>query len=147
MSFNDVTIINALAAHLEAATPPTGYTLRKVHAYPPDNLAVVPAAVIVPADDIINYGAANRQITLNLAVTLYLNPQADLARKYQDLMTWRTWLRDSLINGVTLNGTDAVAQASVTGTSIGNDQWADQDYLTVTATVEISAVEAINASA
>lgn len=147
MSFNDVTVINALAAHLEAATPPTGYTLRKVHAYPPDNLAVVPAAVIVPADDTVSYGAANRQITLNLAVTLYLNPQADLARKYQDLMTWRTWLRDSLINGVTLNGTDAVAQASVTGTSIGNDQWADQDYLTVTATVEISAVEAINASA
>ena len=147
MSFNDVTIINALAAHLEAATPPTGYALRKVHAYPPDNLAVVPAAVIVPADDTVSYGAANRQITLNLAVTLYLNPQADLARKYQDLMTWRTWLRDSLINGVTLNDTDAVAQASVTGTSIGNDQWADQDYLTVTATVEISAVEAINASA
>jgi len=147
VSFNDVTVINALAAHLEAATPPTGYTLRKVHAYPPDNLAVVPAAVIVPADDTVSYGAANRQITLNLAVTLYLNPQADLARKYQDLMTWRTWLRDSLINGVTLNGTDAVAQASVTGTSIGNDQWADQDYLTVTATVEISAVEAINASA
>jgi len=108
---------------------------------------VVPAAVIVPADDTVSYGAANRQITLNLAVTLYLNPQADLARKYQDLMTWRTWLRDSLINGVTLNGTDAVAQASVTGTSIGNDQWADQDYLTVTATVEISAVEAIDASA
>ena len=147
MSFNDVTIINALAAHLTAQTPPTGYALRKVHAYPPDNLAVVPAAVIVPADDTVSYGAANRQITLNLAVTLYLNPQADLARKYQDLMTWRTWLRDSLINGVTLNGTDAVAQASVTGTSIGNDQWADQDYLTVTATVEISAVEAINASA
>jgi len=147
VSFNDVTIINALAAHLKAATPPTGYALRQVHAYPPDNLAVVPAAVIVPADDTVSYGAANRQITLNLAVTLYLNPQADLARKYQDLMTWRTWLRDSLINGVTLNGTDAVAQASVTGTSIGNDQWADQDYLTVTATVEISAVEAINASA
>ena len=147
MSFNDITIINALAAHLEAATPPAGYTLRKVHAYPPDNLAVVPAAVIVPADDSVSYGAANRQVTLNLAVTVYLNPQADLARKYQDLMTWRTWLRDSLIDGVTLNGTDAVSQASVTGTSIGNDQWADQDYLTVTATVEITGVESISTSA
>jgi hypothetical protein len=52
-----------------------------------------------------------------------------------------------VIDGVTLNGTDAVAQASVTGTSIGNDQWADSDFLTVTATVEISSVEAINASA
>lgn len=147
MSFNDVTIINALAAHLTAATPPTGYTLRTVHAYPPDNLAVVPAAVIVPADDSVSYGAANRQVTLNLAVTVYLQPQADMARKYQDLMAWRTWLRDCLIDGVTLNGTDAVAQASVTGTSIGNDQWADQDYLTVTATVEVTAVEAISASA
>lgn len=147
MSFNDVTIINALAAHLTAATPPTGYTLRQVHAYPPDNLAVVPAAVIVPAEDSVTYGAANRKVTLNLAVTVYLQPQADMARKYQDLMAWRTWLRDSLIDGVTLDGTDAVAQASVTGTSIGNDQWADSDFLTVTATVEISSVEAINASA
>lgn len=147
MSFNDVTIINALAAHLTAATPPTGYTLRQVHAYPPDNLAVVPAAVIVPADDSVSYGAANRQVTLNLAVTVYLQPQADMARKYQDLMAWRTWLRDCLIDGVTLNGTDAVAQASVTGTSIGNDQWADQDYLTVTATVEVSSVESISTSA
>jgi hypothetical protein len=147
VSFNDVTIINALAAHLRAATPPTGYTLRQVHAYPPDNLAVVPAAVIVPAEDSVTYGAANRKVTLNLAVTVYLQPQADMARKYQDLMAWRTWLRDSLIDGVTLDGTDAVAQASVTGTSIGNDQWADSDFLTVTATVEISSVEAINVSA
>ena len=147
MSFNDVTIINALAAHLTAKTPPTGYALRQVHAYPPDNLAVVPAVVIIPADDSINYGAANRQITLNLTATVYLQPQADLARKYADLMAWRTWLRDSLTDGVTLDGADAVAQASVTSTSIGTDQWADQDYLTVTASIVIAAVEAINASA
>lgn len=147
MSFNDVTVINALAAHLTARTAPTGYTLRQVHAYPPDNLAVVPAAVIVPADDSINYGAANRQVGLNLTVTVYLQPQADLARKYEDLMAWRTWLRDCLIDGVTLDGTDAVAQASVTGTNIGTDQWADQDYLTVTANILISSVEAFNASA
>jgi hypothetical protein len=62
-------------------------------------------------------------------------------------MTWRTWLRDSLIDGVTLDGTDAVAQASVTSTSIGTDKWADSDYLTITATVEIAAVEAIATSA
>ena len=147
MSFNDVTIINALAAHLRAATPPTGYTLRTVHAYPPDNLAVVPAVVIVPADDSVSYGAANRQVTLNLTATVYLQPQADLARKYADLMAWRTWLRDSLIDGVTLDGADAVAQASVISTSIGTDQWAEQDYLTVTASIVIAAVEAINASA
>ena len=147
MSFNDVTIINALAAHLTAKSAPTGYTLRQVHAYPPDNLAVVPAVVIIPADDSINYGAANRQIALNLTATVYLQPQADLARKYQDLMAWRTWLRDSLIDGVTLDGADAVAQASVVSTSIGTDQWADADFLTVTASIVISAVEAINASA
>jgi hypothetical protein len=62
-------------------------------------------------------------------------------------MTWRTWLRDSLIDGVTLNGTDAVAQASVTSTNIGTDTWGDQDFLTISATVEVSSVEAISASA
>jgi hypothetical protein len=62
-------------------------------------------------------------------------------------MVWRTWLRDSLIDGVTLNNTDAVAQASVTSTTIGTDTWADQDFLTISATVEVSSVEAISASA
>jgi len=147
MSFNDRTIIAGLAAHLTAQTPPTGYVLRNVYAFPPDNLAVVPAAVIIPGDDSISYGASNRQITLTLNVVVYIQPQADLGRKYADLMTWRTWLRDSLIDGVTLDGTDAVSQASVTSTSIGTDKWADSDYLTITATVEIAAVEAIATSA
>jgi hypothetical protein len=48
---------------------------------------------------------------------------------------------------VTLNGTDAVAQASVTSTNIGTDTWADQDYLTITGTVEVSSVEGIATSA
>lgn len=147
MSFDDRTIISGLAAHLSAKAAPTGYTLRTVHSYPPDNLAVVPAAVIIPGDDTIAYGASNRQITLTLNVIVYIQPQADLGRKYQDLMAWRTWLRDSLIDGVTLNGTDAVAQATVISTSIGTDTWADSDYLTISASVEISAVEAIATSA
>ena len=147
MSFNDRTIIAGLAAHLTAQTPPTGYVLRTVHSFPPDNLAVVPAAVIIPGDDTIGYGASNRQITLTLNVVVYIQPQADLGRKYADLMTWRTWLRDSLIDGVTLDGTDAVAQASVTSTNIGTDTWADQDYLTISATVEVAVVEAISTSA
>ena len=147
MSFNDATIVAGLAAHLSAKTKPTGYSLRAVHAYPPDNLAVVPAAVIIPAEDTINYGAANRQVTLTLTATIYIQPQADLARKYADLAAWRTWLRDSLIDGVTLDGTDAVAQASVVSTSIGTDTWADSDYLTISATIEVTGVEAINASA
>ena len=147
MSFDDRTIIAGLAAHLSGKTPPTGYTLRTVHSYPPDNLAVVPAAVIIPGDDTIAYGASNRQVTLTLNVTVYIQPQADLGRKYQDLMAWRTWLRDSLIDGVTLDSTDAVAQASVVSTSIGTDTWADQDFLTISASVEVACVEAIATSA
>lgn len=147
MSFNDATIIAGLAAHLTAQSPPAGYTLRTVHPYPPDNLAVVPAAVIIPGDDAIAYGASNRQVTLTLNVVIYIQPQADLARKYTDLMVWRTWLRDVLINGVTLDDTSGVSQASVTSTSMGTDTWADSDFLTITATVEVSTVEAIATSA
>jgi hypothetical protein len=144
---NDQTIINGLAAHLSSATPPSGYSLRAVHATPPDNLAVVPAAVIIPGSDSVGYGAAVRTVTLNFAVNIYLQPQADLSRKYADLMVWRSWLRDVLIDGVTLDGTSAVAQASVTSTSIGTDTWADSDYITVSAAVEVAVVESINASA
>lgn len=144
---NDATILAGLAAHLTAATPPTGYSLRQVHTFPPDNLPVVPACVLIPGDDTISYGASNRQVVLTINATVYIQPQADLGRKYADLMAWRTWLRDSLIDGVTLDGTSTVAQASVTSTSIGTDTWADQDYLTISATIEIAVVEAINASA
>jgi len=144
---NDATILAGLAAHLTAATPPTGYTLRKVHTYPPDNLPVVPACVLIPGDDSVTYGAANRQVSLTINATVYILPLADLARKYTDLMAWRTWLRDVLLDGVTLDNTDAVAQASVVSTSIGTDTWADSDYLTISASIEVSVVEAINASA
>lgn len=144
---NDATIIAGLAAHLQAKTKPSGYTLRAVHQYPPDNLAVVPAAVIVPGDDSINYGAANRQAVLTLNIVIYIQPQADMARKYQDLMVWRTWLRDCLLDAAMLNSTDSVAQASIISTSIGTDTYADQDYLTITANAEISVVEVYNASA
>ena len=147
MSFNDATVIAGLATHLRNLTPPSGYSMRAVHAYPPDNLPVVPACVIVPGDDTISYGASNRQVVLTLNATVYIQPQADLGRKYQDLMAWRTWLRDSLIDGVTLDGTDAVAQASVTSTAIGTDTWGDQDFLTISATVEVASVEAIATSA
>jgi len=144
---NDATILAGLAAHLTNATPPTGYTLRQVHTYPPDNLPVVPACVLIPGEDTISYGAANRQVVLTINATVYIQPQADLGRKYADLMAWRSWLRDSLIDGVTLDGTSSVAQASVTSTSIGTDTWADQDFLTISATVEVAVVEAISTSA
>ena len=147
MSFADKTVIEAVQDHLENKSLPVGYALRKVHAYPPDNIAVAPAAVIIPGDDTIAYGASNRQITLTLNVTIYVLPQADLARKYEDLMTWRTWLRDAFIDGVTLDDASGVAQASVTSTNIGTDTWGDVDFLTITATVEVSSVEAIATSA
>lgn len=147
MSFSDKTVIEAVREHLESTSAPVGYALRKVHAYPPDNIAVAPAAIIIPGDDTINYGASNRQITLTLNVTIYVLPQADLARKYEDLMTWRTWLRDAFIDGVTLDNASGVAQASVVGTSIGTDTWGDQDFLTISASVEIACVEAIATSA
>lgn len=144
---NDTAIITALAAHITAGGAPSGYNLRAVHATPPDNLSVVPAVVIVPSSDSITYGAAVRTVTLTLQVTAYLLPQADMKRKYADLLVWRTWLRDLLIDGVTLDGTSGVAQASVTQTSIGTDTWADADFLTVTAQVEVACVESINVSA
>ena len=144
---NDATVIAALAKHLREANPPSGYLLRQVHTFPPDNLAVVPAVVLIPGDDSISYGASNRQVVLTINATVYIQPQADLGRKYADLMAWRTWLRDSLIDGVTLDGTSTVSQASVTSTAIGTDTWADQDYLTISAIIEIAVVEAINASA
>jgi hypothetical protein len=147
MSFSDKTVIEAVREHLESTPSPVGYALRRVHAYPPDNIAVAPAVVIIPGDDTVAYGASNRQITLTLNVTIYVTPQADLARKYEDLMTWRTWLRDAFIDGVTLDNASGVAQASVTSTNIGTDTWGDADFLTITATVEVSSVEAIATSA
>lgn len=144
---NDQTVLAGLAAHLTAKTPPTGYTLRQVHTYPPDNLAVVPACVLIPGDDAITYGASARTVTLTINATVYIQPQADLGRKYGDLMAWRSWLRDCLIDGVTLDGTDTVAQASVVSTTMGTDTWADSDYLTISATIEVSVVEAISTSA
>jgi hypothetical protein len=144
---NDATILAGLANHLKQLTAPSGYTLRQVHTFPPDNLAVVPAIVLIPGDDTISYGASNRQVVLTINATVYITPQADLGRKYADLMAWRTWLRDSLIDGVTLDGTASVAQASVTSTNIGTDTWADSDYLTISATVEVAVVEAISTSA
>lgn len=144
---NDQTILAGLAKHLNDANPPSGYTLRQVHTYPPDNLAVVPAVVLIPGADKVEYGASARTVTLTIDATVYVQPQADLARKYADLMAWRTWLRDSLIDGVTLDGTDTVAQASVVSTTIGTDTWADSDYLTISASIEVSVVEAIATSA
>lgn len=142
---NDLTIHQALATRIAAATPPTGYTLRAVHATPPDNVAVVPAVVLVPGSDTISYGAANRTTVLTINAVLYVNEQADMQRKFADLLTWRAWLRDVVLGDTTL-GDGLVAQASCTGTDIGTDTYADTQYLTITATIECSILEVINVS-
>lgn len=144
---NDLTIHQAVAARLAAATPPTGYTLRAAHATPPDNLAVVPAAVCIPGSDSITYGAGGARTTLlTVNVVVYTQDQADLGRKYADLLAWRTWLRGVFDGQVQLN-TAGVAQAIVTSTTIGTDTWADSTYLTITAELQVSVLEGVNVSA
>lgn len=144
---DDLTIHQAVAARLAAATPPTGYTLRAAHATPPDNLAVVPAAVCIPGSDSITYGAGGARTTLlTVNVVVYTQDQADLGRKYADLLAWRTWLRGVFDGQVQLN-TAGVAQAIVTSTTIGTDTWADSTFLTITAELQVSVLEGVNVSA
>jgi hypothetical protein len=144
---NDLTIHTAVAARLMAATPPTGYALRAAHATPPDNLATVPAAVCIPGGDTITYGTGGSRTTvLTVNVIVYTQDQADMARKYADLLTWRTWLRGVFDGQVQLN-TAGVAQAIVSSTTIGTDTWADSTYLTITAELQVSILEGVNVTA
>jgi len=144
---NDLTIHTAVATRLMAATMPAGYALRAAHATPPDNLAVVPAAVCIPGGDSISYGAGGARTTvLTVSVTIYTQDQADMARKYADLLTWRTWLRSVFDGQVQLNTAD-VAQAIVTSTTIGTDTWAESTFLTITAELQVSILEGVNVTA
>lgn len=140
---NDLTIHQAIADRLTAIDAPAGYNLRGVYATPPDNLAAVPAVVLIPDSDTISYGSSNRTTVLTVRAVLYLNEIADMSRKYADLLTWRAWLRDAVLGDTSL-GDGLVAQASVTSTSLDTDVWADTTYLTVTANIEVSVLEVIN---
>jgi hypothetical protein len=82
---------------------------------------------------------------LTINAVLYVNEQADMQRKYADLLTWRTWLRDVVLGDTTL-GDGLVAQASCTATDIGTDTYADTQYLTISATIECSILEVIDVS-
>jgi hypothetical protein len=144
---NDLTIHQAVATRLMAATMPAGYALRAAHATPPDNLAVVPAAVCIPGGDTISYGAGGARTTvLTVSVVIYTQDQADLGRKYADLLTWRTWLRSVFDGQVQLN-TAGVAQAIVSSTTIGTDTWAESTFLTITAELQVSILEGVNVTA
>ena len=137
----DLTILDAIATRLEAVTPPTGYTLRNAWATPPESLPVVPAIVLFPGDDSISIGNGNRTTVLTVAVRLYLLPIPRMEDKYRDLYTWRAWLRTAFDGAVTISGN--AAQVAVTGTTLGTDTYADQDYLTVQATAEVTVFDTV----
>ncbi len=137
----DLTILDAIATRLEAVTPPTGYTLRNAWATPPESLPVVPAIVLFPGDDSISIGNGNRTTVLTVAVRLYLLPIPRMEDKYRDLYTWRAWLRTAFDGAVTISGN--AAQVAVTGTTLGTDTYADQDYLTVEATAEVTVFDTV----
>ena len=145
---NDLTIHTAVADRLMSVDAPTGYTLRNAYATPPDTiLGSLPCAVCLPGGDAISYGAGGaRQTTLTVTVTIYMQEQLDMARKYADLLTWRTWLRGVFDGQVQLN-TAGVAQAIVTSTTLGTDTWGDMPLLTVSAELQVSILEGVTVSA
>lgn len=136
----DLDILDALATHIDALTPPANLTLRQVYTTPPSTLAVTPSLVLMPADDSIAYGSANRTVTLTVNATLYLQPTT-AATVWHDIYAWRAWMRGLVAGSVTLDGTSA--QAVVSSTSIGTDQWSDIDYATVTAVITVTVFEAV----
>jgi hypothetical protein len=138
---NDLTVLDAIALRLETVTPPTGYTLRKVYATPPESLPVLPSAVLFPGGDQISVGNGNRTTVLTVNCVLYLLPIPRMDEKYRDLYTWRAWLRSAFDGAVTISGN--AVQVAVTGTTLGTDTYADQDYLTVQATAEVTVYDTV----
>jgi hypothetical protein len=137
----DLTILDAIATRLEAVTPPTGYALRNAWATPPESLPVVPAIVLFPGDDTISIGNGNRTTVLTVEIRLYLLPIPRMEDKYRDLYTWRAWLRTAFDGAVTISGN--AAQVAVVSTTLGTDTYADQDYLTVEATAEVTVFDTV----
>ena len=137
----DLTILDAIATRLGAATPPTGYPLRQAYAPPPASLPVVPAALLFPGDDTITVGNGNRVTVLTVAIRIYLLPIPRMDDKYRDLYTWRSWLRTVFDGAVTISGN--AVQVAVTATTLGTDTYADQDYLTVEATAEVTVYDTV----
>jgi len=137
----DLTILDAIADRLASVNPPSGYTLRKVYATPPEGLPVTPAAVLFPGDDSVTIGNGNRTTVLNVAIRLYMLPIPRMDEKYRDLYTWRSWLRTAFDGAVTISGN--AVQVAVTATTLGTDTYADQDYLTVEATAEVTVYDTV----
>lgn len=141
----DLTILDAIATRLEAATDPTGYTLRKAYATPPESLPITPVAVLFPGGDTITVGNGNRVTVLTVNIVIYLLPIPRMDEKYRDLYTWRSWLRSVFDGAVTISGN--AVQVAVTGTTLGTDTYADQDYLTVQAVAEVTVYDTVTYTA
>lgn len=141
----DLTILDAIATRLEAATEPTGYTLRKAYATPPESLPITPVAVLFPGGDTITVGNGNRVTVLTVNIVIYLLPIPRMDEKYRDLYTWRSWLRSVFDGAVTISGN--AVQVAVTGTTLGTDTYADQDYLTVQAVAEVTVYDTVTYTA
>ena len=137
----DLTILDAIAARVEAATDPAGYTLRKCYATPPENLPVTPCAVLFPGGDQISIGNGTRTTVLTVNCVIYLLPIPRMDDKYRDLYTWRAWLRTVFDGAVTISGN--AAQVAVVSTTLGTDTYADQDYLTVQAAAEVTVLDTV----
>jgi hypothetical protein len=137
----DLTILDAIATRLAAVTPPTGYTLRQVYATPPEGVPTTPAIVLFPGGDQISVGNGNRTTVLTVTAVLYILPIPRMDEKYRDLYTWRAWLRTAFDGAVTISGN--AVQVVVTGTTLGTDTYADQDYLTVQATAEVTVYDTV----
>lgn len=146
MAFADTAIIAAIGAHLRGKTPPSGQTLKVVYDYPPESLGAVPAIVLFPGSDSQAFNGGGRIINLQVQAILYL-PAVEYARQYESIATWRTWMRDALLDAVLLNSTDGVAQASVTGTTVDATDYGDATFVTVQATMQIVGAESISPSA
>lgn len=138
---NDLTVLDALADRLASVNPPSGYTLRKCYATPPENLPVTPCAVLFPGDDSVLIGNGNRTTVLTVAIRIYLLPIPRMDEKYRDLYTWRAWLRTVFDGAVTISGN--AAQVAVVSTTLGTDTYADQEYLTVEATAEATVFDTV----
>ena len=142
---NDLTILDALADRLASVNPPAGYTLRKAYATPPESLPITPVAVLFPGGDTITVGNGNRVTVLTVNIVIYLLPIPRMDEKYRDLYTWRSWLRSVFDGAVTISGN--AVQVAVTGTTLGTDTYADQDYLTVQAVAEVTVYDTVTYTA
>jgi len=137
----DLTILDAIADQLASVNPPAGYTLRKCYATPPENLPTTPSIVLFPGGDQITVGNGNRTTVLTVTAVLYILPIPRMDEKYRDLYTWRAWMRTAFDGAVTISGN--AVQVVVTGTTLGTDTYADQDYLTVQATAEVTVYDTV----